>query len=84
MGLAGEIFAEMPSERCRHPSSTWHFPICPHAAQYPHELEILFPPLTSIEVRSLRVEKKARPGLEHGRPALHTSFRMPSTCRRCW
>ena len=59
-------------------------PSISHVAQYPHELEILFPPLTSIEVRSLRVEKKARPGLEHGRPALHTYFRMPSTFHRCW
>ena len=44
--------------------ATWHFPIYSHVAQYPHELEILFPPLTSIEVRSLRVEKKVRPGLD--------------------
>ena len=29
---------------------------CVHALQYPHEREILFPPLTGIEVRSTRVD----------------------------
>ena len=68
-----------PTSSARFSSSHLLFP--PHL-QYPHELELLFPPLTGMEVVDMRVEKKVLvvqvpPAISMSIPPSYPSLSIP-------